>query len=269
VSARPAPAEPGGRAALLWLALAAAFSPVLVDLARNLASDPSAHPTALTPLLLAGCAWRGAGGPGRGSRDGLLWIALGAGLEGVGIAGGSWSLARLGLPVAVFGLARRLGRPAGAVAALAFWIVPVPHSIFAATTPGLEAFQLRLAGVLAGWVGVAPEIGGTVAIAGGQELQLFGSDGGAPLVAVLAQLGWAAALCRGASAARRVATCAAAGAAGLALQPFAIAIALVLLARVGDQAARLWLDDGAWLTAVAGALLYISRPSGRNEETCR
>jgi hypothetical protein len=257
------------RSALMWLALAVAFSPVLIDLARNFEADASAHPTVLTPLLLAWCGWRGLGVRGRAGRDGLLWIALGTGLEVVGIAGGAWTLARLGLPIAVLGLARWLGRPSLALAALCFWIVPVPHFAFALTTPGLESFHLELAAGALAILGIEPEISGTIARAHGEALQVFGSDGGAPLVAALSQLGWVAGLHRGATAARRLAAALAGGLAAVAIQPLAIAIGLVILHYGDGPSARLWLDDGAWLTAAVGGLLYISRGAGRNEGTCR
>ena len=89
-----------------WLALGVAFSPVLVNLARSVGEYPEQRVTLLAPVLLLLAIRRS--GPGRpaGRWDGAVAIAVGVALEMLGIFTRSWSIARLGLPVAALGLAR-------------------------------------------------------------------------------------------------------------------------------------------------------------------
>lgn len=251
--------------ALSWLALAIAFSPVLAELAGSLVDDPVSRPVLVVPLLLLWCRLAGVRFAGRRSRDGGLWLAGGLALEMLGLAGGSASLARLGLPLAVLGLARLNGWPAARLAALAFGLVPVPHTVFSFTTPGLEAAWLRAAGAVLSGLGLDVEIAGTAARVGRGELQLFGPDGGFLLAAPLAWVGWASGLVRGAPSRVLPLWAGSFAAAGVLLQPVAVCAALLLLWAGSAEAARAWLWSGAWPTATLAAILYISARNGRNE----
>ena len=57
----------------------------------------------------------------------------------LGILVDAWSIARLGLPLAVIGAARTTGWPALLVALMSLWLVPLPNSILALATPHPES----------------------------------------------------------------------------------------------------------------------------------
>jgi hypothetical protein len=110
---------------------------VIVDMAENLMAEPVDRHTLVAGLLLSLC-WRRSLTDGQGGRDGALWLALGVALEFLGIAAGSWSIARLGLPIGVLGLARLLGAPGLRVAMLSVWLIPIPFFLISAGTPHVE-----------------------------------------------------------------------------------------------------------------------------------
>ncbi len=186
----------GYREGLAWLALASAFSPVLADLAQNLIQDPADRSSLLAPLWVALCA---ASFRGRGPslRSGVWLILAGVALECLGITGDIWTLARLGLPIAVIGMARYLGRPDFAVAALALWLVPIPDAFYAMTTPWLEsAFAQASVAVVEAF---GAELGGAgpLLLHGDLRLEFKPVDGGLGLAYILVGLGWYAAVRRG------------------------------------------------------------------------
>jgi hypothetical protein len=177
-----------------WLALAVSFSPVLVDAVRSVTRDPTdAYAPAV--LVLVALATRGAArGPAR--RGSALLLALGLGLEIVGIAGGTWSLARVGLPLAICGLAARFGLPPAPVAALAFFAVPLPDSvagIFA--EPVAAALARGSAALVPGVEATGPLLR---APGGARTLDLGAHAGLLVLAHELAAVGWYRAVERGA-----------------------------------------------------------------------
>lgn len=246
-----------------WLALLVAGSSALGELVRSFAREHLTQTALLTPLLLGWCMLR-VGGTWTPGRDGLALVALGLALELTGVATASLSLALLGLPLAALGLARVHGRPSPAVMALAFWIVPIPGFVFSLTTPGLESALLDLASGAMGWMGFDVAHTGPVARHAGERLELYGYDSGVVAAAVLAQIGWFDGVRAGASASGLVARAARFACAALVIQPLAIVAALALLRWQSGDAARLWLTNGVWLTAAAGAITYsFARPSRR------
>jgi len=259
------------RTALLWTALGLGFAPVLVDLARNLREDPRDACTLLAPLLLAAAWWRRRGERDPSHADGLLLLSLAVGLELAGLAGGAMSLARLGLPLAVLGMARWCGAPPLAVALLALGVVPVPQSVLALTSPQAEAWHAALAAGLLGRLGADVAAVGPTLRGAGAFVHLGAADSGLLLAIVGVELGWFSAVARrrGAGSALRAALLT--GLVGLALQPVAVALAAALVAAGRGDAAGAWLAQGAWASL---ALLFLGvqlarrrhaapRPAGR------
>ncbi len=188
---------------VLWIALAAALSPLLVDLAVHEATNEWARGAAIFPLLLAYCAWRDPAPP-RPARDGLVLLVLGVAIAFIGVGGGMPRAGRPGLALSVIGLARMTGRPSLRVALLALWMIPLPTQIIEAFAPGLDALVANVAAHVATALGVAAHVDASrvfalwlVVPAG--RLALFPGDGGLALAWSFAGLGWFVALRREAS----------------------------------------------------------------------
>jgi hypothetical protein len=238
---------------LLWLALLAGFSPVLVAFMRHeVWSAPSS--TLAAPILIAICLWLGADTIERPRTGGAGLIAAGLLLELMGIALEIWTVAWLGFPVAVIGLALWLGRPSWRVAVLALGLVAIPESLRIAGSPGPES--ALLSGVCAAWhaLGVDFSCIGPVARFADRRLELQPSDVGWTLAPLLAQLGWFCAVIDGASGLRAPRRAAAFAAAVVVVQPLAIGLALGLLIVSSGQMASAWLSHGVWIACTLGAL---------------
>jgi hypothetical protein len=245
---------PGGAGeALLWLGLAAAFSPVLVSLVTSRAG-PAAHSSALlVPLLLLRLV---AADPTTGARR--SWapalVLLGAFLELLGVVGDAWTIARVGLPTAALGLALWTGRPRPAVAMLVFALVPPPVFLFEATTPHVESALGGLAVRLLDPLGAGLEIAGPLVRAGGASFELESSQNGLHLAIAFAVLGWYAGCLRRRRPLRLVAGALCGALVALPAQLLLVTTALALFAWRGSAAAAAWLDHGGWLVA-AGAFV--------------
>lgn len=269
LAAQPQPDSGVGRSVAprievaLWLALLAAFSPVIAEFLRGLGSDFAPRTSLLSPLLLTLCLLRGRGVRGASGRDGLALLAAGGALELAGLFAGAWTIALLGLPVAFAGMARLLGRPSLPVALLGFGIAPVPDSVLSFHSPVPES--TLLAGVCALVRGLGAELSctGPTAIANTHVLELYGADVGLPLAVVLTELGWFAALWQGLdwrSALRRALLFASAT---VVIQPLALAVALVVLAAGSEDLARGWLEHGPWLGCTAATFLWLRASRAR------
>ncbi len=182
----PDPAR--SQAALPWLALGAAFSPVLFDLVRSLTAVDRSWGIAVAPILIVLCS-RGEPASPRRPRLGSVALVAGVALQILGIAGGAWSVARLGLPVAFCGLALATGRPSLPAAALSLWIVPPPTAATSLVSSWLEAPLARFA------AGVWSALGAGLTASGpllrtpsGAELGI--DEGGLRLAVLLAGMGW-------------------------------------------------------------------------------
>jgi len=241
---------------LLWLALFAAFSPVLAELAGSLRAGFIPWTLIVGPALLAILMLRGIGRAGTRSAAGPPLLVLGVLLQLLGIFAATWSLARLGLATAVVGLALYLGGPSLRVALLALGVVPVPVTLVNLYSPRAESLLLGAVCAPAQAVGLAVSCTGPVAEIGGERLELLGRDVGLPLAVVLAELGWYAGLVSGISWRRSVGRAGRFAAAVLVIQPAAVALALFFLATRGDAAARLWLDTGVAATCTLAVLLW-------------
>lgn len=220
---------------VLWVALAAALSASLIDLAIHVGATSWARGTLIFPLLFAYCAARDTS-PQRPSRDGLLPLVLGVALSLVAVGGGMARVGRPGIALAVIGLARLTGRPSLGVALLSIWWIPLPTQIIEALAPGLEAAAAHVAAQVATALGVASQIdarhaGAIWLVAPAGRLELFPSDAGLALAWSFAGLGWFVAVRRQAplAAAARVALGWLVVALPLQLVALAIACAVTLL----------------------------------------
>jgi hypothetical protein len=196
---------------VLWIALAAALSPVLVDTATHVATNEWARGTAVFPFLLAYCAWTDMA-PSHPSRDGLVLLVIGVAVSFIGVGGGMPRVGRPGLVFAVLGLARMTGRPSLGCALLALWLIPLPTQLIEALAPGLDAVVASAVAQIASATGIAAHVEpghvDTLVLVGpAGRLDLLPGDAGLPLAWTFAGLGWfkAVRLGRSSSAAARFA----------------------------------------------------------------
>jgi hypothetical protein len=240
-------------AAVLWIALAVALSPVLADLVRHWLSTPWSRYSMVFPFLLAA---RIRSEPSRPApvTDGWIWLATALALQLAAVAGGVTRWGRAALPLAVWGGFRLLGVGGLATAALALFIVPIPHELNELSSPALETGLARVAAPVGRLFGAAPQVRMPPQLLVGEEtLALTPADGGLSLAALLAGLGWYAGLSlrEGAAASARRALVWAA--LGIPLQALAMTVAVALAAVSGASAGRAWLSHGVWpLVALAG-----------------
>src|SRR5690606_27207394 len=117
-------------------------------------------------------------------------VAAGLGLSLLAVGGGVARLGRLGIPLAVVGMARALGRPPLATALLALWMIPPPARVLTALAPGLEQAMAHAAAALAGALDVPARAAPYGLVLAGSTLELFAADGGIPLVVYCAGIGW-------------------------------------------------------------------------------
>ena len=242
----------------LWLALFAGFSPVIAQFVRVEAwSAPPA--TLAAPVLIAICLWRRSAPAEPPRRAGTALIAAGLLLELIGVALRTWTVAWLGFPVAVIGMALWRGQPSWRVAVLALGLVPIPESLRSAYTPAPETALLSAA--CAAWraLGVGFSCTGPVARLGARHLELVPDDVGWVLAPLLAQLGWFLAVHQRASTLGALRRAAVFAAAAVVLAPLAIALALGVLAVSSEAVARGWLSQGVWLGPTLGVLFWSVR----------
>jgi len=262
----------GGAVSILaWLALGAAFSPVLAGVLRDLPPDGAQSAPLVAAVLLIATSWRDAAAPfasspprgpwSRGSA--LALLAGGLVLELLGLAADAATLARAGLPVAVVGLAGWLGAPRRPVALLALWLVPLPVSLLAVTSPELESLWAQLAAGFLRAVGIDVEGGGSLLRASGAVLSLAAADGGGTYAHLLACLGWYRRLETAPGWREPLRNALRWALAAPLVQLGATLLALVLLDRYGREAALLGLRLLPVVVAVGVALLWPRRgPTG-------
>jgi hypothetical protein len=245
----------------LWIALIVAFAPVVANLGANLVVSPAAYPTLIAPLLIAFCVARGIGRGVPRRSSGIVLLFLSVALEFVGIVGNSWSIARFGLPIAILGIARWTGMMSVAVAALAFWMIPIPDFILSFAAPNLESALLEAAATIASVVGIPVDAVGPVASTAAHHLEMQPHDTGIRIAFVLSEFGWFAAVLRGARPIRLAANAGYFALLTIPVQFFAVLFALALLSAGWPSAADLWLLHGVWLTAALGSAIYLrARP---------
>lgn len=249
-----------------WLALGAAFSPVLAGIVRDIPPKGSqAAPLVAAALLALAAGARAplAGPAPAGSRRGALGcLALGIALELFGLATDAVTVARAGLPFGVLGLAAWLGAPRRDVALLSLWLVPLPVSLLSITSPELESLWGRLAAAPLQAFGLPVEGAGALLRAGDTVLSLGPADGGGATAHLLACLGWYRGLAAGSG--WRAAARSALGWALAApvVQLGAMLLALVVLQSEGREAGLLALRVAPALVLVGLALAW-PQPAAR------
>jgi hypothetical protein len=242
-----------------WIALAVAFSPVLVDLGRTVAQSAEDRVIVLAPLLLL-LSLRGEPTTlARGHRDGVLGIALGIGLELIGLASGSQSIARLGLPIAALGLARLSGWPTLGSTALLFFAIPLPDTLVLLASPALQSAMVEATGALLRGAGASVQADGLALIGPAKRIVLDPAEGMASLALALAALGWYSALRAGTGVGSAASRAALLVPLALPLQMIVMLVTGALLAAGLGGAAGFWLRQGGWLALSLLGLLWIER----------
>ena len=238
--------------ALLWLGLAVAFSPVLVNLVQHLEEEAWARYVLVFPFLLALCIAQDSSRP-RASALGYVALTVGILIELVAIVGSTMVWARPALPLAVIGLCGAFGLASTRTALLACWLIPVPHFVLRMLSPQLETGLLRPLTRLLSPLGAELRLEGSRVLATGFELEVFDFDGGLTLAALLVGLGWYAGLRRGCSLFGTVGRAVLWGALALPIQLLALLLALLALVLGAPSVGRFFLTHVLWVVvAVAG-----------------
>lgn len=242
-----------------WIGLLVAFSPVIAQLATVIVTLPEHRHAALGWLLFVLALRHGNSARAAPRPYGLGLIALGALLEVLGIAGGSWAVARLGLPLAVCGLALRFGRPPLTTAALSLWALPLPGTVASLLKP--LSIHRHLADLA---TGLLTPLGAPLTVVG---RAIHTPDGildvtsrpGWVLVYILAGLGWYSAARSGLSLPGALARAALWAVWAIPLQALAILGAAGVLWLGEAKLARAWLGHGAGLVTAAVGLAIAER----------
>jgi hypothetical protein len=242
-----------------WIALAVAFSPVLVGLARSLAAEPENRAVLVAPVLLL-LALRGnaANAPARRRAAGSA-IAVGVALELLGLISGTRSVARMGLPIASLGVAGWMGRPPLVVAALLFFAIPIPDTVLLLASPALESAVVEAASAILRELGASVQAHTNSLMASASRINLHPMDGGASLAIVLGALGWYSAARVGDGIRRAGRLAALFCLLALPLQVLVVVLSGALLAAGMLDASRFWLRHVAWLTVFVVGLACVHR----------
>lgn len=244
---------PLARAALPWLALAAALSGVLLDLASHAIAQPWAAPV-FASLALSCALWVRSPAV-RPIAPALGWVlAALAGVAGALLAAADAArFGRLALPLAVVGLALRTGKPSLGLALGSVWLVPLPHALLRAASPELEG----------AWLEVARQILGDGARALAPSLRP--EDSGLALAWWLAGAGYLRATTNGARILAALRRAIASALAAFPLQVAAILAASAMATANGGslRTAEIWLHAIApvalpvaiWIAALAPAIV--------------
>jgi hypothetical protein len=228
----------------------------LIQLTKTIPEAPFGWSVLLAPVLLASLLRREPKTPASPQGGAAPLLILGLSIEILGLAGGSPGIARLGLPIAVVGLAMWGGAPSARAAGLAFWTTPIPITVYGLTTPHLESAYAAIGAAL----GASLHASGPLIRSGSEHLELDPYHSGAHLVFIMTELVWYAAVRNGAPVCRTLGCMAVAAVAALPLQVLAVLVAVLLLSLGAPDAANLWLDHGLWmLTAILGVVWIETR----------
>lgn len=252
---------------LPWVALAAAFSPLLIEIAEHLRTEAWAR-YVLWFVLLVPLAILRHGGGAPAHRAGFVLIIAGLALQLLGIGGEFVRYARPALPLATVGLCLALGAAPLRVALLSAWWVPVPSLLLTLAKPALENAQLGLvAGALAA-LGAPLEIEPLGVRSAGERLRLTAGINGPTLLALLAGFGWYAGLRRQEAWPGLLRRAALWALAAIPIQLLALTVAVGALLAAGGEAATavlLWLP----LPVGAAALALAEHQALRERQTAR
>lgn len=248
---------------LLGAALLLAFSPGLYDLARHWLLHPWSRYSALFVLLVGWCSAR--------ERDAKPKRLVGAGLIAAGVVLQLLSvlsvmpaIARLALVLAAIGFLLLRGLATPRVAALAVFVVPVPHAFTDALGGELVTQELfRSASNLLQPLGVAVAAGEQQILAGDAVLEIDSTQAGLPTLVAMLGLAWYVVLRARPPARRAGLWLAALLSSGVIAQGLGIVLACLVLAWGSASAASFSLDTVGWLlpaVVVVWALERYQRP---------
>ena len=255
----PAPSRQA--AAILWLALAVALSPVLWDLLHHWIEYPWSRYSLLFPALLWWLARRqepAAAATG----SGLALVLIGTAVCMLALAGGVVRAARPGLVLAVIGLCRYTGTTSLRTALLAAWLVPVPHLLAQAVNDATGGGLVAVAAALATGIGVEVTWDPDIAAWGAEELALLAAYGGLPLAALFTGLTWFGAARRRLPGRETLLRLLGAALLALPVQLAALLAAFGLLAAGWPAGGRFLLLHALWPVCAVGAL-WIGHRSAR------
>jgi hypothetical protein len=250
---------------LLWIALAVALSPSIVNLVEHVATRPWARCAAPFPFLLGWLAWRHRE-RAQPAADGFVWLAIGLVLSIVGAGGDMPRLARPGIALGVIGLARATGFPPTPTALLAAFAIPLPTALLGAFEPGLEALVARAIAAGAAALGTAVELDASRLdvlrfVVPRGALELVPADGALSLAWALAGIGWFGGLLRAAPPRELVRTALRWGVVAVPIQAAGIGLACAVSLAGSPSGGRTLLDLWPPL-AVAAGLWRAMRPVG-------
>lgn len=195
------------RSPLAWLALGIAaaaalalYAPVVVGMAADWSEFPSLSHGFAVPLISAYLLWHRrdllSEAPVEGSAVGLPVIILAVGMLMIGSLGGEPFVARLSLPLALFGTVLFLMGPGVArhawvpIAYLAF-MVPLPYLTLNALTYRSQLFEAGVTATALGWLGVPVLRDGVMLHLANITLQVAPDCSSVPAIAALLALGGA------------------------------------------------------------------------------
>jgi hypothetical protein len=182
-------------------------------------------------------------------------------MEVLGILAGSWSIARLGLPVAALGLARWRGSPRSAAIALLFFAIPLPDTLVLLSSPSLETAVTQLAGAALRALGAPVEAIGFTLVAAAGRIELGPAEAGLTLAVAFAALGWYSAARRGEGVGPAALRAACAAWLAIPVQWLVVLTAGGLLAAGLPDLGELWLRQVSWIAASLLALGWMKRRS--------
>ena len=192
---------------LSWLALGVAataalglYAPVVAGMAREWSEFPSLSHGFAVPLIAAYLLWHRrrllAEAPVEGSIAGLPVIILALVMLVIGSLGGEPFIARLSLPLALFGTVLFLGgtrvtRHAWVPIAYLAFMVPLPYLTLRALTYRSQLFDAGITATALGWLGVPVLREGVMLHLANMTLEVAADCSSVPAIAALLALGGA------------------------------------------------------------------------------
>lgn len=248
------------RSGLLWAGLVVAFSPAIVSLIAGIRSEPSNRYTLFALLLLGLLLVRPSSDPVRSERwSGSILLVLGSLVQLFGAAASSWSIARMGFPLAILGVGLILGRPTPSKLLLAFGLVPIPAFVFDMGSPAIESRFGELAGGMLAWLGRPVEVGGPLLESGGMRFELLATDSGLVTAICLAELLWFRSIREGLSTRAAVLRSGCAALVGFAVQPLLVLLCAATLPIGYPELGRFLLSYGVPIALAAVVLVNEAR----------
>ncbi len=247
---------------LLWFALAIAFSPVLLDMAQHWLAEGWARYSLPFVVLLLICIADDA--PQRPMRwPAAIMICTGLLSQLVAIVASVTFLARPGLALCVVGLILLRGTASPRVAVLALWFIPVPFFVMRESGGAAVAHELyEIATASIASLGGNVEIEGRRVVMESGHLTIRPQQAGLSLIMQGLGLAWYRGVRLKLDWLKTARSLAIHAAVAIPIQLLAISSALLVYTPLGETAANLVLEDGAWLLALTISLLVTERRRG-------